>query len=127
MKTYVIKVHYTTGDSFQSHDDVDEVGMQWSNLEKAKLALQYIKEHYQAYRANNEGSWIRPNQFKIDSIKDKPWFHGKAGGRYWEHAILVEDDMGELHQISPFWCGYFERLHSAEIVVEADPEMKIEF
>jgi hypothetical protein len=32
-------------------------------------------------------------------------------------------------QISCFWCGYFERLNSAEIIVENPEEndMKIEF
>ena len=44
-----------------------------------------------------------------------------------EHCLKLKADNGNEMQISAFWCGYFEKLYSAEIVVGEDEELKINF
>lgn len=132
MSRYTISVFYRTGDSFHSHNETEEVGMSWGSIEKAKLALKYIEEHYKAYQVVSAESWRTVNKFDINLIKDKPWFYsedefGLALDVAWQYALYIENDDGEKQRISPFWCGYFEHLHSVEIVVESDPTMKIYF
>lgn len=125
---YIITIDYTTGDSFGSQRTEEEIGMAWKNLDKAKQALQEIKEHHEAYQLANQRSYLRPKAFfSVETIKNKPWFYGGDGGRYWEYRIMLEQDDGTRRQISPFWCGYFETLHAAQITSSPDSDLRIEF
>jgi hypothetical protein len=124
---YAIKIHYQTGDSFGSEDTTGEVGCSWTDIDKAKEALQAISEHY---RARNDFSRVMSSGEEkfFKELKAKKWFDTSKDSRWmWQHCLHVEKDDGTLQQISAFWCGYFERLHSAEIIVDGDTDMKVTF
>lgn len=124
---YGITISYQTGDSFGSEDTTGEVGCSWTDINKAKAALQAIAEHYRLRDEFDRLPYTRQDEFMI-SIKDKSWYCDMEGSSYmWRHALKVEKDDGEMQQISAFWCGYFERLYSAEISVEGDTDMKVTF
>ena len=115
---YKIKVYYETGDSFGHHDAEDFLGPTWHSLEKAQKALHRIKEHYDWYESRQSRWSSRPDEVALP----KPsWHHGP-----YEMSIFFELDNGNEVQLLAFWCGYFEKLYSAEIVSD-DEDMKIEF
>lgn len=121
MKTYTILIKYQTGNSFGCEYTEDEVGYSWTDLNKAKGALCRIRDHYKAYQEDRQS--YRKDKKEYSS---QPWFTDES---YWQHSLFVEKDDGSPQQISAFWVGYFERLYSAEIIVEndVDNDMKIEF
>ncbi len=133
---YVIKMEYQTGDSFGSRDETGYVELSWENLEIAKENLQRIKEHYQFYRASND-------HFRRDELeelrkeaREKSWYCHNPGIPYISeervgetHVVLKLDNGAEFNYYTGMWCGYFERLRSAEIVPEpgSDSDMYISF
>lgn len=125
--TWTIKIDYQTGNSFGSEDTSDEVGCSWTDLNKAKEALQRIKGHYKAYTEIENDRWSPSDKKPADFAKE-PWFW-KEEPRFWQQAVIVERDDGTEQRLSTFWCGYFERLYSAEIVADApfDTDMKVTF
>ncbi len=134
MNKYTINIDYTTGDSERSHRSVEEVGMSWTNLDKAKLALKYIKAHYTAYLAEENPVWENGSyrNFDVATIANEPWYYGPlfepdAQFRGWRNNVVIEKDDGTRFAISTFWTGCFERLHSGEIICEQDTDMKISF
>ena len=91
---YDILIDYTTGDSFHSERITEEsLGIVVSDVDKAKINLNRIKEHYKKY-------------------SDSP-----NSGDYYTLELLT--DM-ETRVIYPFWIGYFETLHGAKIVNNND-------
>lgn len=123
---YNITINYSTGDSFGNEDAVDEVGCSWTNLEQAKKALAAIKEHYEAREKWEQLTRDQSEQFVTALKSTTSWFY--AEDEYmWRHVLVVEKDDGSPQVISAFWCGYFERLYSAEITFEADSDMKVTF
>ncbi len=127
MVRYSIQIDYTTGDSFGSERTTGEVGCSWTDINKAKDALQRIKEHHDAYR-DGKREYTAESKF-VQAIKDKPWFFAEYGVECWPHLLSVDTDDGTPQQISAFWNGYFETLHSAEIIID-EPEstdMKVLF
>jgi hypothetical protein len=155
MGKYKIKIDYLTGNSFGSEDASDIIELDWDNLEIAKENLQYINEHYKQYEECNSYSF-RKSKSKdeiYESNKDKDWFVGEIKYRtiadkccisneyyennkelcepfyddfYAENCIKLKADNGNFMQMSCFWCGYFETLHSAEIIIDNN-DMKISF
>lgn len=124
---FSIKVHYTTGDSFGSEERTELVGYSWPSLDEAKKALSYIKEHYQAYIESSD--WNKPRPYTVDHLKDKPWFFSGDDEQHpirdaWMSLLKIPDGEGGMQVIGAFWCGYFECMHSARIVLdlESDPE-----
>jgi hypothetical protein len=117
---YKIKYNYTTGDSFQSHDEEDVLEFEWTNLDLAKECLQRIKEHYRWYKSFGDHRMHR---------EKKPWWHNVKGNLHSDdHYLLnVRMDNGEDVQFMAPWCGYFETLHSAEIFEDGNTDMKIIF
>jgi hypothetical protein len=119
---YFIKYSYYTGSSFGSEDREEVLEFYWSSLEKAKEALQRIKEHYRWYK-NVEDHYAHE---KVE----KPKWHNITGNyidKYNEHYMinLELDDGTEVHFWAP-WCGYFEGLYDAKIVVNGeDTDFKI--
>jgi len=110
---YTIRIHYQTGDSFRTDEETDDVGAVWHDKEQARVALSYIKEHYQFYQEAN-ASWSRGRTIKEikEDVLKKPWC---MDGEYWEWRVVVPCMDGE-QELHAFWCGYFERLISATIV-----------
>lgn len=66
MPNYTIEITYETGNSFGSREEVDTIGAAWKDLEKAKKALQDIKEHYQYYSSVHGYSSKRKDKDKIN-------------------------------------------------------------
>ena len=150
---YSIKISYSTGNSFGSHDEIDFLDLTWSNLDIAKENLRAIKEHHDMYNLI-EGYSTRKNAYKhILDNSDREWFVNvqklfcksqnraideKQKSMYvddWEYRIdadfatnclKLKTDNGKLMQMSAFWCGYFEQLQEVEIVL-LDTDMKISF
>jgi len=112
-------------------------------------------EQYRECSSYSHNSRCRTNKEIHLSNKDKDWFvyvpqlvsklngnaieekHKKIVGdgnweyvpdsHFAEHCLKLKADNGNEMQISAFWCGYFEKLYSAEIVVGEDEELKINF
>lgn len=149
-----IKLSYTTGDSFGSESTQDYLELEWDIIEVAKDNLQRIKEHYKMYRDLNSYSYKKKSKDEIFAEnKEKSWFvyspklfskNGEAITQDTANKIgrdnyiikpdehlgtyclkLIADNGNEM-QISAFWCGYFETLHSAEIEFD-DSDIRIEF
>lgn len=68
MTTYSIKIDYTTGNSLHSERTIEEVGMNWQNIDQAKKALQYIKKHYEACKSSEVIRWRDDPEFDITDI-----------------------------------------------------------
>lgn len=117
---YKIKYSYETGDSFGRQDTEGELEMEWENLDNAKIALKRIQEHYKWYEDHN-----RSYRYGKEKPVEEPAWHK---GEQYDFTLKVKLDNGNEVQFSAPWCGYFERLYSAEIFtpIEHD-DMRIEF
>jgi len=118
---YRIKYSYFTGNSFGSEDREDVLEFEWKDLEKAKEALQRIKEHYNWYQSRE--SWLR------EEVETPEWHCSKGSGVYkgGEHNILnLEMDNGNEVQFWAPWCGYFEGLYGASIVIPEEDGLSFE-
>jgi hypothetical protein len=113
---YKIKYHYETGNSFGRHDEENVLEYEWEDLNVAKEALRRIEEHYKWYQ--NVEHYSR----RFFKIIEKPKWHNvksKYITKDMEHNLLnIPMDNGEEIQFWPPWCGYFETLYGASIVVE---------
>lgn len=117
---FTIRISYSTGDSFHTRDEQEEVGHSWKDEKNAEVALKYIREHYIAVQ-EYDGARTKTAMGKaLDKAKGMPWFvPPEAGYRdIWTRRLLVPADDGTMVQIDAFWCGYFESLNSAEVIYE---------
>ena len=113
---YTIQIYYTTGNSFGSKEETDDIGYSFETKEEARIVLSYIKEHYKMYKELNEWQPYTQRNNKaitreaiLNRYKDKIWFYSQ----YPDQAIKYLD-----RNISCFWTGYFETLHTATIILE---------
>lgn len=121
--SYSIKIEYTFGDSFSSAETESILEGTWTDLKILKRNLLRIQNHYKKFyefRRQNNKKWL----------KDMPEgcvYKGseKHIDKYNLHLELLTDK-GDPWVFFPFWCGYFEHLHSAEIVY-VGTDMRIEF
>ena len=114
MAKYTINIEYTTGDSFHSEEAEDTVDLEWEDMAVIKIALQRIKEHYKWYKNINGYNRFDPE------IDERPKWHktnmeNNTFNR--QHVINLPMDDGTEQQIGAFWCGHFETLNAAEIVL----------
>lgn len=126
MPKYQIKVSYTTGDSFSSEEREALLEYTWEKLEIIRENLQRIKLHYNWY--------INADNHRHDALmRMTPEFCVPNDSRFkpssvYDYSILLLTDDGiTAYRLYPFWTGYFERLHFAEIVIVGDNENKIWF
>jgi len=119
---YTIKVDYETGDSFHREDATTTEG-KFENLEIAKENLERIRIHYEYYRYRNSYSY---NLKKKDKKKRLPDFIviDKPSELI---CLKLKADNGNEYQIYPPWCGYFERLYSAEVIILQKEERGMKF
>jgi hypothetical protein len=117
MPKYKIHAFYKTGNSFGSHDEDTILEMSWTDLSKAKAALQRIQEHYRWY--SDMDGWNPKN------VPEPKWHKGMQ----YKFCLKVELDNGAEVEFSAPWCGYFEELKSAKIITEEanDNDMEIVF
>lgn len=123
---FTINIEYTTGDSFNSNQTEDQVALVWKNKELARKALQAIKEHYEFCTLSDKYGITPRERSEITSrAKLSSWYSKDHP----DFTLMVEVDDGSYMQLHAFWCGYFEILHSAEVIVceDTDTEDKIYF
>lgn len=135
--TYVINVDYSTGDSENTWDKTDELAATWEDLDAAKLALQWVKEHYLYYQKYSNDICIddRAKNLNIDDIQNKPWFFKHNQTAYnplgnWEHSMLLKLDNGSLFIVKLPHIGYFEHPTAMYITLQqevVDNDMRVEF
>jgi hypothetical protein len=115
---YCIEYSYQTGDSFHTEDRRDTLEYEWHDYDIAKEALTRINEHYKWYEGK-ERSYApkvkKPKWHKINTESMK-WFHEDS----MHNLINLRMDDGQEVQFWPPWCGYFESLYGAEIVLKHD-------
>jgi hypothetical protein len=105
---YSIKVNYQTGDSFHIEEVTDILEWVWHNEDMVNESLERLNNHYKFYCDKNY-------------MYEKP--KGKVPkGVVWNNEyrlIMLEliDDDGKPFLYSASWCGYFETLYYAEVVV----------
>jgi len=106
MKAYMIKIIYNTGDSFHTVTKEEFIPIKVNNYEIAKENIRRIKEHWLYYKGKNDifyNEMPKPN-FVICE-KYNPDFL---------ELLFNEKDK---YVFSPFWCGFFENLIRAEIII----------
>lgn len=118
---YTIKVSYYTGNSFNTYDTEQTVGLLWENKELARKALRAIKEHYSAYEKGDNHYGENP------TLVGNAWYDNLKEKKDWVFSLACELDDGSYRNISCNWCGYFEGLQRAEIIVDGDDEDAFNF
>ena len=117
---YQIKYNYRTGDSFSTSDKEATLEYEWKDLDVAKESLRRIEEHYK---------WYESIEQLFSEKTNKPeWHNVNANGvtEDMEHYLInIPADNGKEYQFWAPWCGYFETLYGAEIVI-GGKDMKIE-
>lgn len=127
MTEYTISVLYQTGNSFNKYDEERKIDLSWTDIDKAKAALQVIKEHQNAmYEFRTAWSSQEKSELK-SKYSLKPWFNNK--GDEYTYTVLVQNDSGEYVEMYAFWMGYFETIKSAKIITvnDDDNDMEIKF
>ena len=106
---YLIKIDYHTGGSITDEDIITYLENEWSDINVAEDNLKRIEEHYKYYQYLN-----RPTSYN-KAPKPECW-----SGEDDEHDCGIDLllDNGNIWHIRPFWIGYFESLHSAEIEIK---------
>lgn len=123
MTKYKIRAYYSTGNSFGSHDETETLDFEWDSLELAKENLQRLTEHYKYYVELNKYTNKTKKEIS-DSVKDKDWFNNE---KYYETSLYLLNNKREKFLFSTgMYCGYFESLHSLEIVIN-DDDLIVEF
>lgn len=124
---YKIKYTYETGNSFGRETTSDILEFEFNNLELAQENLQRIKEHYEQYRETD--GYMRRNANEIyEQNKNKDWFVETKNYYHSRSCLKLKLDNGKFVQFWAPWCGYFETLYSAEIVLPPiENKNKIEF
>ena len=121
---YQIKYRYRTGDSFNTRNDEDTLEFEWKDINLAKDALRRIKEHYIWYHDMEKAYTSRKKDIP------RPVWHEEKFGQfddYNQYLLVFKLDNNNDVQFHAPWCGYFEELYGAEIVVTGDTDMKFEF
>ncbi len=106
---FQIKIYYTTGDSFHTEETEGVIEHSWKNLEQAQESMRRIKNHNEYY-TDHSNIWSKPKKELPDGIEwDK---------EYRILQLMLMGDDGKPFAYSPFWTGYFETLHYAEIIMK---------
>lgn len=116
---YTILVKYQSGDSFGTDEREEEIGYSFETREEARIVLGYIREHYEMYQDIN--GYITPQikENKLKTYRLRPWFNTDEDSMYYEHTIKYKD-----RTISCYWCGYFDKLHSAHVILDSPEDDK---
>ena len=120
-----IKATYTTGDTLNTYENVeDELGISLSTLEEALDCLQVAKAHYNFLKEieSVEQSYRRTTKLTKKDVVEKyskePWFCAEP----------LESFFYNNKKVHAFYYGYFDNLHSLEIVMEdSDQHKTIEY
>lgn len=109
---YKIKYHYETGNSYATYMEEDILEVAYESIELAKEALKRIKEHYEWYK--NENSY-----YKTKKVRRPKWWDCEYKYESERIGLInLPTDNGKDFQMAAPWCGYFERLIRAEIIMD---------
>lgn len=117
---YKINIRYTTGNSFGTHTEDEQLPYEWDNIQDVEKAIKYINEHhlsYIEYKKLRNGK--EEKQFST-SKSNKEWYVKSEYSTDFSYQINLPIDSGKLHTFGCFWHGYFERLESVSIIVSGD-------
>ncbi len=116
---YTIEVHYSTGDSFHTHEENHDIGLVWNDKQLAIKALSHIKEQHQLYKQLDLTYGKKEQEELINSIVSKEWVQNIDNSLdkkdYWTYCLSSLMDDGSYRTISIIWLGYFENLISAKV------------
>jgi hypothetical protein len=135
---YTIEIKYTTGDSFNSFEEKDKIGVKFKNYSDAEKTLEYIMDQQKIIdKIENDPSISRNSQESIinnlTTLRGKEWYcsnediefkeeiDGSMDNKmelfdyHWKNYILVPGEDNKK-RIQVFWNGYFETLNSAKII-----------
>lgn len=118
MTKYVIKSHYSTGDSYNTYDTSTTLAAVWTDLNEAKVALKWLTEQHKYYDAvENSHRW--GEKVDVSDLETKPWFRpGKNFGMpHWMFSCNVHVD-NAIFVVDIPYHGYFEHLQTLEIIIE---------
>ena len=124
---YVILALYHTGDSENSYDTSHELAYVWNDLEVAKQALKWLNEHHEYYEAEDfqaRRPWAKSER-DISDVKTKPWYHEVY--KDWHRSVVLPGNDGTTTIESINYHGYFEGLHSLEILQQEDRNNDMKF
>lgn len=118
---FIIKATYRDGDSFNSYLDHETIDYDWENEKVVIENMIALKEHYEAYREDN-------NRFYKGDLDFDPktrWWYSKPiyGRDNIDGGINLKRDDGTLFYYRCPWCGYFASLQDLTMGIK---EFKIE-
>jgi len=130
---YKIGISYNTGDSLSDEDRKECLELEWDILDMAKRNLKAIKDHYvNVYRKIERSSETHEKRQEMYKKHENEWWFVKELTRTKEidnyvasNYINLQTDSGNIMQMRCYWCGHFESLHGAEIIVD-ESDMKFE-
>lgn len=118
-----IKVNYSTGNSFETHNTSTIIDYNWTDIKIIEENILAIYEHQEFLDALKE--WRITEQEKneiIEKAKKRFWFvdgifHGE---NEYEFSIKLKLDNNTFQKIHCDWVGYFESFESAEVSFDSD-------
>ena len=117
---FVIKATYKDRDSFNSYLDHETIDYGWKNEEVVIENMIALKEHYEAYREDN-------NRWYGDDLgfdpKTRWWYSNPTYGGNIDGGIYLKNDDGTFFYYRCPWCGYFASLQDLTMGIK---EFKIE-
>lgn len=123
---YTIEVEYRTGNSFNTEELTECIGLVWEDKELARKALASLKEHYNLYKEGEAFIPKRPaDQIEKEAMTKEWWLKSDLSDyktyHSWWYYCSVRMDNGDWRNLpTGMWCGYFERLHSARVVIASE-------
>lgn len=130
---YKIKYEYQTGSSFGYEDTDGILELGWNDLTVAKANLKRIAAHTKMVKELDQKKWevrLGKKDAKVDVFepyKKEDWFVNDKSYGISENCIILYTDEGKPWQFWCPWCGYFETLYSAKIIVDVPEENDMEF
>ena len=112
MSKLTIKASYQTGDSFRTEDTEELLGYVVEKRETARLALSYLKKHYESVENHGAYSFRKKQQ----DVSKEIWYAKSEWSNGWECSVMLPLDDESLIKVSVPYTGYFERLYGLDIV-----------
>jgi len=115
---FKIRYRYQTGDSFHRYDLEEILEYEWEDIQYARESLQRIKEHYLWYESKHK--W-----YSADTVLKPKWHNVKTEDKWMPEESLINLRIDKENEVQfwPPWCGYFETLYNAEIILDERVEI----
>ena len=119
---FIIKATYRDGDSFNTYTDQEILDYEWQDEKVVIKNMQAIKEHYEAYRSENDRWYTREGTSDFTN----KWWYAKplySKTEKIDAGLNLSLDDGTLVYYHCPWCGYFASLQDITMSIK---EYKIE-